>query len=115
MRPVLGLAMSRLWLWHIGFDFFLSCDGWGSRTKSPRTKPPGQNPPGQNPPRTKSPGQNPPGQNPPHYIPPNCFIAQYFLLYINVIFERQFFKPLLDVIYSMVMKWRRVAERFIKV
>ena len=49
-------------------------------------------------------GQNPPGQNPvdkipldkippekfPHYIPPNCSIAQYFLLYINVIFEGQF-------------------------
>ena len=61
--------------------------------------PPGQNPPGQNPPdkipldkippRTKSPGQNPPGQNPPN-IPPNCSIAQYFLLYINVIFEGQF-------------------------
>ena len=64
----------------------------------------GQNPPGQNPPdkipRTKSPwtksplgqnppGQNPPGQNPPN-IPPNCSIAQYFLLYINVIFEGQF-------------------------
>ena len=69
----------------------------------------GQNPPGQNPPDkipwtkspwTKSPlGQNPPRQNPPgqnapiisfHYIPPNCSIAQYFLLYRNVIFEGQF-------------------------
>ena len=57
--------------------------------------PPGQNPPRQNPldkipldkipPRTKS-----PWTKSPHYIPPNCSIAQYFLLYINVIFEGQF-------------------------
>ena len=73
--------------------------------------PPGQNPPGQNPPRTKSPRTKSPRTKSPHYIPPNCSIAQYFLLYINVIFEGQFFKPLLDVIYSMVMKWRSVAER----
>ena len=79
---------------------------FGSRTKSP-----GQNSPGQNPPDKIPLGQNPPGQNPPHYIPPNSSIAQYFLLYINVIFEGQFFKPLLDVIYSMMMKWRSVAER----
>ena len=24
---VLGLAMSWLWLWHVGFDLFLSCGG----------------------------------------------------------------------------------------
>ena len=62
--------------------------------------PPGQNPPGQNPldkipldkipPRTKSPRTKSPWTKSPHYIPPNCSIAQYFLLYINVIFESQF-------------------------
>ena len=62
--------------------------------------PPGQNPPGQNPPdkipldkippRTKSPRTKSPWTKSPHYIPPNCSIAQYFLLYINVIFEGQF-------------------------
>ena len=66
----------------------------------------GQNPPGQNPPdkipldkipldkipprtkspRTKSPWTKSPWTKSPHYIPPNCSIAQYFLLYINVIF-----------------------------
>ena len=62
-------------------------------------------------PRTKSPETKSPWTKSPHYIPPNCSTAQYFLLYINVIFEGQFFKPLLDVIYSMVMKWRSIAER----
>ena len=62
--------------------------------------PPGQNPPGQNPPdkipldkippRTKSPRTKSPWTKSPHYISPNCSIAQYFLLYINVIFEGQF-------------------------
>ena len=62
--------------------------------------PPGQNPPGQNPPdkipldkippRTKSPRTKSPWTKSPHYIPPNCSIAQYFLLYVNVIFEGQF-------------------------
>ena len=56
----------------------------------PRTKSPGQNPPGQNPPRTKSPQTKSPCTKSPHYIPPNCSIAQYFLLYRNVIFEGQF-------------------------
>ena len=60
----------------------------------------GQNPPGQNPPdkipldkippRTKSPRTKSPWTKSPHYIPPNCSIAQYFLLYRNVIFEGQF-------------------------
>ena len=56
----------------------------------------GQNPlPWTKSPWTKSPlGQNPPDKSPwtksSHYIPPNCSIAQYFLLYINVILEGQF-------------------------
>ena len=72
----------------------------GSRTKSPRTKPPRTKSPGQNPPdkipldkippRTKSPRTKSPWTKSPHYIPPNCSIAQYFLLYVNVIFEGQF-------------------------
>ena len=78
----------------------------GSRTKSPRTKLPRTKSPWTKSPQTKS-----PWTKCPHYVPPNCSTAQYFLLYINVIFEGQFFPPLLVVIYSMVMKWRSIAER----
>ena len=69
----------------------------GSRTKSPRTKPP----------RTKSPGQNPPIISPPQTFPllnTFCFIEMLFS-------KASFLPPLLDVIYSMVMKWRSEAER----
>ena len=62
----------------------------GSRTKPPRTNSPGQNPLDKIPPRTKSPQTKSPWTKSPHYIPPNCSIAQCFLLYINVIFEGQF-------------------------
>ena len=84
---------------------------YGSRTKSPRTKPPRtksprQNPPGQNPPR-----QNPPGQNPPIISPQTVPLLNTFC-FIEMLFSKgSFLPPLLDVIYSMVMKWRSVAER----
>ena len=75
----------------------------------------GQNLPGQTPPDKIPLDKIPPDKTPldkiPPLYPPNCSIAQYFLLYRNVIFEGQFSPPLLDVIRSMVMKWRSVAER----
>ena len=93
----------------------------GSRTKSPRTKPPGQNPPGQNPPdkipldkippRTKSPRTKSPGQNPPIISPQTVPLLNTFC-FIEMLFSKaSFLPPLLDVIYSMVMKWRSEAER----
>ena len=72
----------------------------GSRTKSPWTK--------------STLGQNPTDKIPqdkiPPLYPPNCSIAQYFLLYIMLCSKASFLPPLLDVIYSMVIKWRSVAE-----
>ena len=52
--------------------------------------PPGQNPPGQNPPDKIPLDKIPPDKIPLDKIPPNCSTAQYFLLYINVIFKGQF-------------------------
>ena len=37
-------------------------------------------------------------------LPTNCSIAQYFLLYM-LFSKASFLPPLLNVIYSMVMKW----------
>ena len=78
--------------------------------------PPGQNPPGQNPldkipldkipPRTKSPRQNPP------IISPQTVPLLNTFCFIEMLFSKaSFLPPLLDVIYSMVMKWESVAER----
>ena len=61
----------------------------------------GQTPPDKISPRTKS----------SHYIPPNCSIAQYFLLYINVIFEGQFFSTFVRCDIFHGDKWRSIAER----
>ena len=88
----------------------------GSRTKCPRTKPPEQNPPDKIP-LTKSPqGQNPPGQNPPGQNPPIISPQTVPLLntfcFIEMLFSKaSVLPPSLDVIYSMVMKWRSVDER----
>ena len=88
----------------------------GSRTKSPRTNPPDKIPQTKSP-WTKSPlGQNLPRQNPPRQNPPVISPQTVPLLntfcFIEMLFSKaSFLPPLLDVIYSMVMKWRSVAER----
>ena len=76
----------------------------------------GQNPPGQNPPDKipldKIPlGQNPPGQNPPIISPQTVPLLNTFC-FIEMLFSKaSFLPPLLGVIYSMVIKWKSVAER----
>ena len=56
-------------------------------------------------------GQNPPGQNPP-IISPQTFPLLNTFCFIEMLFSKaSFLPPLLDVIYSMVMKWRSEAER----
>ena len=87
----------------------------GSRTKSPQTNPLDKipqtkspwtkSPLGQNPPR-----QNPPGQNSPIISPQTVPLLNTFCFLEMLFSKASFLPPLLDVIYSMVMKWRSIAE-----
>ena len=100
---------------HAVMDLISDAKKTGSRTKSPWTKPPRTKSPDKIPldkipHRTKSPQTKSPWTKSPHYIPPNCSIAQYFLLFINVIFEGQFSSTFVRCDISMVMKWRSIAE-----